>query len=315
LSHRDHHLRFEFSLPVFHRKEDTRYRTQLLGFESEPRPWHPEAWREFTTLPAGRYVLRIWARAFDGRVSGPVDFAFRVAPSPWLNPLALLLYALSAVGGLLGILRLRTRLLKERTVALSQAVRDRTHIIERQSLDLEASNEELQLANLELTRLSSTDSLTQVCNRMKLDAVLSEETMRATRYRSRFSVCLLDIDHFKKVNDTHGHLVGDAVLVRIAELLRENLRKSDTVGRWGGEEFLLVLPETELEQACLLAEKLRLAIATEPFPVAGRKTSSFGVATFEPGDTVVSLLARADEALYEAKHGGRDRVRAKVPEC
>ncbi len=311
LSFRDHHLRFEFSLPVFHRKEDTRYQTQLLGLEAEPRPWHPEAWREFTTLPAGRYVLRIWARTFDGRVSGPVEFPFQVASAPWFHPLAFLLYVLAALGGLLGILRLRTRILKERTVALGQAVLDRTRIIEQQSRDLATSLEDLQQANLELTRLSSTDRLTQICNRVKLDAVLSEEVARATRYRSKFSVSLMDIDHFKQVNDSHGHLIGDAVLVRIAGILRENVRKSDTLGRWGGEEFLLILPETDLEQACLLAEKLRQSIAAEHFPVVGPKTCSFGVASFQPGDTGDRLLARADEALYEAKHAGRNRIQAK----
>ncbi|HEY3400311.1 MAG TPA: diguanylate cyclase [Geothrix sp.] len=311
LGFRDQYLRFEFSLPVFHRKEDTRYQTQLMGLEPEPRPWHPEAWREFATLPSGSYTLRIWARTFDGKVSGPVEFPFQVAPAPWLHPLAFAIYALALVGGILGFLRLRTRVLQERTVALGQAVRDRTQIIEQQSRALGASNLDLQQANLELTRLSSVDALTQIYNRMKLDAVLLEEMTRATRYRSVFSVILLDIDHFKKVNDTYGHLVGDAVLVRVASILSENIRKSDTLGRWGGEEFLLVLPETDLDKACLLAEKLRQAIAAETFPAVGHKTGSFGVAAYDPEDTVASLVERADQALYEAKNTGRDRVQSR----
>jgi diguanylate cyclase (GGDEF)-like protein len=312
LDFRDHHLRFEFSLPVFHRKEDTRYQTQLIGLEPEPRPWHPEGWREFATLPSGRYVLRIWARTFDGKVSGPVEFPFQVAPAPWLHPLAFVLYGLLLAGGILSVLRLRTKVLKDRTVALGRAVLERTQTIEQQSRALEVSNLELQQANLELTRLSSTDALTQIYNRVKLDAVLSEEVARATRYQSPFSIILLDIDHFKKVNDTHGHLIGDAVLVRVANILREHIRKSDTLGRWGGEEFLLVLPETDLDNACLLAEKLRQAFEAEDFPLVGHKTCSFGIATYDPGDTVSCLVERADQALYEAKHAGRNRVQSKV---
>jgi diguanylate cyclase (GGDEF)-like protein len=312
LGFREHHLRFEFSLPVFHRKEDTRYQTQLIGLEPEPRPWHLEAWREFATLPSGSYILRIWARTFDGRVSGPVEFPFQVAPAPWLHPLAFVLYGFLLVGGILSVLRLRTRVLKDRTVALGQAVWERTQTIEQQSHALETSNLELQQANLELTRLSSTDALTQIYNRVKLDAVLSKEIARATRYQSEFSVILLDIDHFKKVNDTHGHLIGDAVLVRVAHILREHIRKSDTLGRWGGEEFLLVLPETDLDKACLLAEKLRQAIAAESFPVVGHKTCSFGIAAYDPTDTVAGLVERADQALYEAKNAGRNRIQAKV---
>lgn len=312
LSFRDRHLRFEFSLPVFHRKEDTRYQTQLVGLEAEPRPWHPEAWREFAALPPGRYLLRIWARTFDGNVSGPVEFPFQVAPAPWLHPLAFALYALMLAGGVLAVLRIRTRVLTAQTETLGEAVRERTRIIEQQSRVLEASNLELKQANLELTRLSSTDALTQVHNRVKLDAVLTEEMARAARYQLTFSIILLDIDHFKKVNDAYGHLVGDAVLVEVARMLMENIRKSDMLGRWGGEEFLLVLPETELDKACLLAEKLRQAIEAETFPGVGHKTISLGVAAFDPGDTVISLVERADEALYEAKNDGRNRTRSKT---
>lgn len=173
--------------------------------------------------------------------------------------------------------------------------------------------EELEQTNRELTQLSLTDSLTQIYNRMKLDVVLAEEIARATRYQYTFSVILLDIDHFKQVNDTHGHIVGDAVLVRLACILRKHIRESDTLGRWGGEEFLMILPHTDLEQACALAEKLRQTIEAEVFPVAGYKTCSFGITSCYPGDNMTRLLARADHALYEAKDLGRNRVQAQKP--
>ncbi len=310
LGHRDNHVHFEFSLPVFHRSEDTRYQTQLVGLESEPRPWQPEGWREFPTLPAGRYVFRLWARTFDGKISGPLEFPFSVDPAPWLRPLAFVLYGLAAAGAVLGLLRVRTRVLLERNEALSRAVKDRTRVIEEQSLALEASNRDLQQANRELTQLSDTDLLTQVSNRRKLDAVLKDELARARRYQLALSVVMLDLDHFKRVNDTHGHLVGDGVLVRVAGLLRESIRQVDKVGRWGGEEFLLVLPGTDPDQAFQVAEKLRQTIAAESFPVVLHGTASFGVATVREGDSVESLVARADAALYRAKEGGRDQVQA-----
>lgn len=314
LGHRDNHVHFEFSLPVFHRSEDTRYRTQLQGLEAEARPWQAEGWREYPTLPAGRYVFRLWAKTFDGKVAGPVEFPFRIEPAPWQRPAAFVLYALAAAGGILGLLRVRTRVLLERNEALSQAVNDRTRVIEEQSLALEASNRDLQQANLELTRLSTTDRLTQVFNRSKLDAVLVEELARAARYRLSLSVVLVDIDHFKRVNDTHGHLVGDDVLVRFAGLLRESIRGVDKVGRWGGEEFLIVLPGTDLPQALRVAEKLRLSIAAGSFPVVDRQTASFGVTSLRPEDSLETMLGRADAALYRAKEGGRNQVRTVDPE-
>ena len=151
LGYRDNHLRFTFSLPVLHRKEDTHYQTQLAGLEKEPRPWHRESWREFATLPAGHYVMRIWARTYEGRISGPVEFPFEIAPAPWKQPVAYLVYLLAAGVASWGILRLRTRVLRERTVALEAAVAQRTRIIEQQSQALESSNQALQGRNQELS--------------------------------------------------------------------------------------------------------------------------------------------------------------------
>jgi diguanylate cyclase (GGDEF)-like protein len=178
---------------------------------------------------------------------------------------------------------------------------------------IQVVTEELEQTNRELTQLSLTDHLTQIHNRVKLDAVMAEEMARATRYQYTFSVILLDIDHFKHVNDTHGHIVGDAVLVRLACILKKHIRENDTLGRWGGEEFLLILPHTDLDRACALAEKLRQTIEAEVFPVAGYKTCSFGITSCYPGDNMTRLLARADHALYEAKNLGRNRVQVQEP--
>jgi len=156
--------------------------------------------------------------------------------------------------------------------------------------------------------LSITDRLTGLYNRLKLDEVFCYELTQAKRYDRALSIILLDIDHFKSVNDTHGHQVGDKVLIETASLLKNNIRESDTVGRWGGEEFLVILPSCDLETAKGVAEKLRSAIEAFDFDTVGRKTSSFGVSTYKDGDSEESMVERADNALYEAKKSGRNRV-------
>lgn len=180
--------------------------------------------------------------------------------------------------------------------------------VQHRTLALSASNQALKIANQELERLSVTDRLTGLYNRLLLDKVLDDEFNRNQRYASTFSLVLLDIDKFKSVNDTHGHPVGDLVLMNIAQVLREGTRDVDIVGRWGGEEFLVVCRDTALDGAASLAEKLRHMIAEHDFPVIGSRTASFGVTVIKLGDTIASLIARADKALYQAKEDGRNRV-------
>lgn len=162
--------------------------------------------------------------------------------------------------------------------------------------------------NRELARLSITDQLTGIHNRMKLDEALATEIQRCRRYDQALAIVLLDIDHFKQVNDTYGHQAGDQTLVQIATLLSEGSRETDVVGRWGGEEFMILLPHTDLAGACRLAEKMRATIAAHKFAKIGSQTASFGVAAYRIDDQPNDLVARADAALYEAKHAGRNRV-------
>jgi two-component system cell cycle response regulator len=168
--------------------------------------------------------------------------------------------------------------------------------------------------NRRLEALATTDPLTRILNRRALLDRLNAEVDRARRYESSLTLLLLDLDHFKEVNDTAGHLAGDTVLRRIGVLLEEAIRKVDIVARYGGEEFVVLLPETVSEGAAVFAERLRERIAAESFDVgAGRAvnlTVSIGIATF-PSPLVSStedLFARADEALYRAKSGGRNQV-------
>ncbi|MEO5342896.1 MAG: transporter substrate-binding domain-containing protein [Gammaproteobacteria bacterium SHHR-1] len=174
--------------------------------------------------------------------------------------------------------------------------------------ELGKAQQELQQKNRQLQILAATDPLTQLANRLRLDAVLAEEYARRQRYPGTFSLIMLDIDHFKQVNDEHGHQLGDQVLIGVAALLREHSRSTDTAGRWGGEEFLIICPATPLEGAAQLAEHLRQQIAEQEFPQVGRCTASFGVSEYRQEDSLDRLLQRADQALYQAKAEGRNRV-------
>jgi diguanylate cyclase (GGDEF)-like protein len=172
---------------------------------------------------------------------------------------------------------------------------------------------ELQEKNLQLERLSVTDALTGLRNRRFAEWFLSRELERVHRHGNRLSVFMADLDHFKRVNDTHGHPAGDAALRHVGALLAGQLRKTDVAARWGGEEFLIALAQVPLEGALALAERQRAAIEATPLQLPdGRSlelTISIGVATAiaadaSPGD----LVAAADRALYEAKDAGRNRV-------
>lgn len=169
-------------------------------------------------------------------------------------------------------------------------------------------NRRLKRMNAVLERLARTDSLTDLPNRSRLNELFRREVERAQRYRRPFSTIILDIDHFKRVNDEHGHLAGDRTLQAFARVVRDSVRAADIVGRWGGEEFLVLCPETTAEEGVQLAERLRGALRVTSFEGGRIHTLSAGVAAFREGDSVDALLHRADTALYRAKNGGRDRV-------
>jgi diguanylate cyclase (GGDEF)-like protein len=165
-------------------------------------------------------------------------------------------------------------------------------------------------AEREIHLLATTDSLTGIANRREFTAILSKEMGRAKRYATPMSLVMYDVDYFKRVNDSFGHDVGDAVLRAITGIAKDNIRADDVEARWGGEEFMVLMPQSDLQAAVNAAEKLRLAIASHDFDKAGRLTVSFGVAEFEPQDDLNSLLKRVDDALYRAKELGRNRVEA-----
>jgi diguanylate cyclase (GGDEF)-like protein len=197
---------------------------------------------------------------------------------------------------------------------IAQIVLNARHTLarERRLVDLAAN---LREASAELERLASVDPLTGVLNRRAFFDRLGTEFRRGLRYGRPVAALMIDIDHFKLLNDTHGHAAGDAVLTAVADTLAPNVRESDVIGRYGGEEFAVFLPETTLADGAFVAEKLRLVVeALEvPAPVGGsplRVTISVGVASSEAYGTTDerAVIVRADEALYEAKRAGRNRI-------
>jgi diguanylate cyclase (GGDEF)-like protein len=155
---------------------------------------------------------------------------------------------------------------------------------------------------------ATTDALTGLPNRLKFDQALADEMLRAARYKTPLSLVLYDVDHFKQVNDTFGHQVGDHVLTELSRLVPNLIRSTDLLARWGGEEFVILVPGCDGPMAFAAAQKLRAAIGQREFAEVGSVTCSFGVAQYAPGETAEAFIARADDALYRAKINGRNQV-------
>jgi len=182
--------------------------------------------------------------------------------------------------------------------------------------ELAAMQGKLKIMIGELDRLASTDKLTGAWNRRRFEETIETEMDRLRRYGNRLSLMILDVDHFKNINDQYGHAVGDQVLVDLSDTIRSSLRSSDSLTRWGGEEFVILCPNTTLAIVSKLAERLRKKIATVNFQQVGSITVSFGAAECGPSETWEQWLHRADEALYLAKSSGRDQVQVvkKLPD-
>jgi diguanylate cyclase (GGDEF)-like protein len=189
---------------------------------------------------------------------------------------------------------------------------DLENLVKQRTEELEITNNELTKEKLVLQGLSSKDSLTGLFNRFKLEEAFEYEQKQSNRYETDLSIIMIDIDDFKSVNDTYGHNIGDVFLKEIAEILKTSFRDVDTVGRWGGEEFLILLPKTNLEDSREIAEKVRKEIELHKFTEIGNKTASFGVAAHSNNESLSSLLNRADKALYAAKENGRNRVEVAI---
>jgi diguanylate cyclase (GGDEF)-like protein/hemerythrin-like metal-binding protein len=222
-------------------------------------------------------------------------------------------YKLAGAGALLfllgaGVYAGRTVALRRRSRQLEGLVAERTRELEEANARLARANAELEATVTELDNAASTDRLTGCWNRRQLERAVEVEVGRSRRSHDPLSLVLFDLDHFKQVNDRYGHQVGDAVLVEMVERVTRTIRVSDSLTRWGGEEFVVLAPLTGLTEAVATAERLRQVVAGEPFRETGPLTATFGVAEWLPDEDFQSLLRRADRALYAAKLSGRNRV-------
>lgn len=205
--------------------------------------------------------------------------------------------------------------LERATATLEERVRRRTAELEaalaeltEAHADLKLSNEALKLANRQLNKMSTTDELTNVANRRYFQQRASAEIERIKRHGGQLSLLILDVDLFKRINDDHGHVAGDTVLVELANCIKISIRSADLVARWGGEEFVVLLPECGSNTLPPVAEKLRARIAGHIFSNIRSLTVSIGGAVYCKPESLDAWMTRADTALYNAKAKGRDTV-------
>jgi len=185
--------------------------------------------------------------------------------------------------------------------SLEQQVAERT-------AELQRLNRELQQQVEVNRRLAETDTLTGAASRYRLEQVLRSESERARRFKEPFSVVAMDVDDFKLINDRHGHAAGDQTLIDIVRLARDCIREIDLIARWGGDEFMLILPNTRLPDASVVAEKLREQLGDARGGEKDRLTMSFGLVEYQSDEAISQLMVRVDRALYQAKLAGKDRL-------
>lgn len=294
-------FRLDVAALDFTAPERNQYRYRLGGFD---RDWtSTDASRRsvtYTNLAPGSYTLRVQATNRAGVWSRhELRIPVTVLPAFWQTTWFRALVALAALALAYALYRLRVRRLKERERQLERLVRERT-------LELAVAYERIEQASL-------TDPLTQLGNRRFLEQTLTADAEMASRRGEDLVFLLVDLDHFKSVNDTHGHAAGDAVLVQTAGVLRAVFRASDHLVRWGGEEFLVVARFVDRERGPELAEKLRAAVEAHEFALPDgtllRRTCSIGVAAYPSSQhTWEQVVDLADHALYEAKRSGRNRA-------
>lgn len=262
-------------------------------------------------LSIGAYALIAWTAIHQQTVVlGTITEEFTSARVSGLN-IGLRLLFLAAYVALAVYIAKVFRLIASNAIT-RKILQDRNTRLNLTLDKLRTTQKELAEKNRELATLSEIDPLTKLYNRRKIDHILNRALKQASP-QSPLSLILLDIDHFKAYNDRFGHPTGDSVIRKVADILRQDARGNDSIGRWGGEEFLIVCQETSGEQARHMAERLRQAIAENATGQLNGLTCSFGVACFRDGDQDASLLKRADEGLYRAKAEGRNRV--IITEC
>ena len=297
LGKRHHNLRIDFSLLDYQAQEETSYSYRMEGLDDNwiniPRGALPSA--NYTNLGHGTYHLRLRA-ATHGMHPHTIESSLVVTVKPrWYETLA------SRIAAVLLLIALVMVLIHLRTVFLRRQAEQLQRQINEHTLHLRAANQRLD-------ELANTDGLTGVFNRRRFLELAREERARA--FGRSVCMALFDLDRFKLINDTYGHLAGDAVIRSAIDVIKQHCRQADLVGRYGGEEFVLCLPDTSVPQAREITERICVAIDENVISHGShaiRVTVSIGIAALRPGDSIEQWLSRADKALYEAKRNGRNR--------
>jgi diguanylate cyclase (GGDEF)-like protein len=252
----------------------------------------------YTNLDAGSYKLLVKGTNKDGVWSNQIgQITITVVPPWWFTTWAKILWVTSVLAILVGFYRRRVYALEQQSHLLSIQVEERTV--------------ELEMMNKKLLTLSTIDDLTGLRNRRDFRTNALQETSRFERGGEPFCILLIDIDYFKQVNDVNGHACGDKVLIQMGQLMKGQIRQQDLLARWGGEEFILMIIETKVEQGQRIAEKIRLAIQQNIVRFEGQNIQvsvSIGVSQISLVDKLDDCINRADKNLYLGKNNGRNKV-------
>lgn len=306
ISWQESSLNVSFSSLDFARGDAIRYRYRLSGMEFE---WSETTshWLHYPAIAPGDYRLELQAIDPDQQRQSPIiSLRFTVRPPWWRTRAMYLLLGIASFIASIVVWHWRENRLLARQRMLRKLVAQRTRELEAEKTELLAAREALRLQ-------ATRDSLTGIWNRPAILEILAREMDRSRRTGATLAVVLADIDYFKQINDSMGHLAGDAILRDAADRMVHHIRQYDFIGRYGGEEFLIVMPALPPKDAHTRLNHLRMAISDEPFRFdhhSVKVTSSFGVAwyNYSMSSHVDELIARADEALYRAKDDGRDRI-------
>ncbi|GAA6185233.1 diguanylate cyclase [Aliiglaciecola sp. NS0011-25] len=299
LTHDHGPVRLQFSVTDFRESSKNMFRYRLTGRDPDWTDWSLDNHLVLRNLPIGDNILEIEGKNSQGTITAePLELHFKVTAPWWMNKALIFLIFIIFVFLIWTIIKWRTQHLAKVAAKLERDVQERT--------------QQLEEANLTLSRLAETDHLTGLTNRRGFLRAFTFAQELRKRSANPLAILLLDVDYFKKFNDTYGHQAGDDCLKLIADTLSEILRSQDVLARWGGEEFALLLPNTEQAGAVTLAEKLRLAAQQaihKKFNVQTCATLTIGVvANLEPNISLEKWLQRADSALYKGKESGRNQV-------
>lgn len=318
-------LEFHFTAPSFANPQKLKFQYQLEGYDREwvdapgPRAAH------YTNIPPGTYRFRVRAGGQEQWYGDGVAFSFVLKPHFYRTYWFYVLCALAALAVAAAVLRVRLLRLKVRQQELSLLVAQRTAELESEILIRKQTEEYLAEARDEAIRArdklhfqANHDALTGLWNRRAILDFLGRELERSRRSLTPIGLLMLDIDHFKKINDSLGHLAGDVVLKEVADRIGRAVRSYDSVGRYGGEEFLVILPDCDETRTLQGAERIRSLIAGGMFSAGGSEivvTVSIGATVLSSGNvSAMEILAIADMALYQAKSMGRNQTASRIPQ-